>query len=84
LDFLTKYIRTKHAVLFRLSNRVLQVNFFDHTKLVLYSEGKMMSFVDQSKEIRSRPLADFVDEGEPTVMKRINYVRDVLRSLCSV
>lgn len=25
LDFLTKYMRTKHAVMFRLSNRVLQV-----------------------------------------------------------
>ncbi|KAI9008589.1 kinase-like domain-containing protein [Hyaloraphidium curvatum] len=82
LDFLTKYIRTKHAVLFRLSNRVLQVNFFDHTKLVIYLEGKVISFVDQSRDMRTRTLAEFVEEGEPSVMKRIHYVRDVLRTLC--
>lgn len=59
-----------------------KVNFFDHTKLILYDDGKAMAFVDQSKDIRTLPLLSFVDEGEPSVMRRIAYVRDVLRTLC--
>ena len=33
--YVKKWLRTKHAIIFRLSDKTVQVNFFDHTKIIL-------------------------------------------------
>ena len=41
--YLKKWVRTKHAILFRLSNRTVQVIFYDHSEILLLSDGKSVS-----------------------------------------
>lgn len=63
MTFVSKYLRMKHVILFRLSNDVLQVsaplpvlcdlltvkfNYFDHTKLILSEGGLVVSFIDKN------------------------------------
>jgi len=38
--YVKKYLKTQHAMLFRLSNKVVQVIFEDQTELVLSSLNK--------------------------------------------
>ncbi|BGO99401.1 putative Protein serine/threonine kinase [Rhodotorula toruloides ATCC 204091] len=45
MDFLVKYYRMKNAILFKLSNDVLQFNFFDHFKLIITSSGLVISVI---------------------------------------
>lgn len=48
LPFVKKWVRTKRCVLFRLSNRCVQVCFLDGTSLLLWREGQAATFTDRS------------------------------------
>lgn len=43
LVFLKKWVKTRHAILFRLSNSTIQVVFFDHTEILISSEGQYIT-----------------------------------------
>ena len=45
--YVKKWMRTKYAVMFRLSNKLVQVNFQDHTEIILSSETKMVTYVNK-------------------------------------
>ncbi|CAN0178158.1 unnamed protein product, partial [Ectocarpus sp. 8 AP-2014] len=55
LTFLRKWLRTRNAILFRLSNRTVQVVFADHTEILLSNEARVVTFVDKhgSRETHS-------------------------------
>jgi len=81
LDFLTKYLRTKRAVIFRLSNKVVQVNFFDHTKLMFSGDGDIVSFVDRNRVMKSYNLLEFIKMGNVDEINRLNYIKSILEQL---
>jgi len=81
LDFLTKYLRTKRAVIFRLSNKVVQVNFFDHTKLMFSGDGNIVSFVDRNRVMKSYNLLEFIKMGNTDEINRLNYIKSILEQL---
>lgn len=45
-------MKTKHGIMFRLSNKVIQVNFIDKTEILLSSETKVVTYVNK-KGLRS-------------------------------
>ena len=45
--YVKKWMRTKYAVMFWLSNKIVQVNFQDHTEIILSSETKMVTYVNK-------------------------------------
>lgn len=49
LVFIVKYFRTSQATFFRFSHRILQVNFFDHVKLIFSQEGREITFIDAER-----------------------------------
>ncbi|ORX87490.1 Pkinase-domain-containing protein [Anaeromyces robustus] len=81
LDFLTKYLRTKRAVIFRLSNKVVQVNFFDHTKLMFSGDGNIVSFVDRNRDMKSYKLLEFIKSGNEDEINRLKYIKSILEQL---
>lgn len=81
LDYLTKYLRTKYAVVFRLSNRVVQINFFDHSKLVLSSEAEIVTYIDRDKNVRTMYLGEFMREKNSEIVSRLKYAKNVLEQL---
>lgn len=81
LDFLVKYMRTKHAVLFRLTNRVVQINFFDHTKLILSKDAQVITFINRERQLVTLSLADILSKQENEIISRLKYARDILETL---
>ena len=81
LDFLVKYMRTKHAVLFRLTNNAVQINFFDHTKLILSCSGLVITFIDRGKAMVTYSLYDILMNRKSDIISRLKYTRDILESL---
>lgn len=81
MDFLVKYMRTKHAVMFRLTNRLVQINFFDHTKLILSQDAKVVSFINKDREISTWSLQDVLVDKKSEVVSRLKYSRDILETL---
>ncbi|KAJ3127555.1 Cell cycle serine/threonine-protein kinase cdc5/MSD2 [Physocladia obscura] len=81
LIFLTKYLRAKNGVIFRLSNQVVQINFFDHTKLVLSQNGTIITYINKGREARTKRLETFLASGDKEVVDRISYAKDTLQQM---
>jgi len=45
--YVKKWLRTKHAIMFRLSNKVVQVIFQDQTEIILSSELRVVTYVNK-------------------------------------
>ncbi|KAJ3411523.1 Cell cycle serine/threonine-protein kinase cdc5/MSD2 [Chytridiales sp. JEL 0842] len=78
LIFLTKYLRTRHGVIFRLSNQVVQLNLFDHTKLILSNGATIVTYIDKSREMHTMHIDNLMASEDSEVIDRINYAKDIL------
>jgi hypothetical protein len=83
LTFLKKWVRTRHAILFRLSNGLVQVVFFDHTEVLLSNEGRLVTYVGKDGGREPLALASIVPAGRSDVVKRLKYARDMLDQVIS-
>lgn len=76
--YVKKWVRTKHAVMFRLINKIVQVNFLDHTEIILSSETRMVTYVNKKGERKSYHLSQAIDSGNMEMSKRLKYIKDIL------
>lgn len=76
--FLKKWKRAKKAILFRLSNKVIQVIFQDSSELILSSGSGNVTFVTAKEEVRSTPLYSDLENKDPSLFKRLNYAKEIL------
>lgn len=47
--YIKKWVRTKHAILFRLSNQTVQIVFYDQTEILLTPDSRYITYVDKSR-----------------------------------
>jgi polo-like kinase 1 len=76
--YVKKWMRTKHAIMFRLSNKIVQVNFQDHTEVVLSSESRMVTYVNKKGERSTHPLNTALESSNGEMSKRLKYTKDLL------
>ena len=78
LVYLKKWMKTRHAILFRLSNKIVQVNFTDKTEVILSSEHKMLTYVNKKAERSNYPLATALESSNTEMTKRLKYTKEIL------
>ncbi|EJD40166.1 Pkinase-domain-containing protein [Auricularia subglabra TFB-10046 SS5] len=96
MDFVQKYFRTKHVMLFQLSHDVLQFNFNDHSKMILAEGGLSVSHIDKEYRLTHWKLSELMVRamegagGDPLEAKfnaklldKLRYCREVLRQVPS-
>jgi polo-like kinase 1 len=71
-------MKTKHAIMFRLSNKIVQVSFVDKTEIILCSENKIVTFVDKKGNKSNYPLSTALDSNNKEMSKRLKYTKDIL------
>jgi polo-like kinase 1 len=76
-----KWMTTSHAVIFRLSNKVVQVYFQDKTEMMLCSRNKQVIYVDKKGGIMMTPLATAMDSENKEMTKRLKYTKDILTNM---
>jgi len=76
--YVKKWMRTRHAIMFRLSNKVVQVNFQDHTEIMLSSETKIVTYVNKRGERNTYPLNSAMESSNLEMVKRLKYTKDIL------
>jgi len=76
--YVKKWMRTKHAIMFRLSNKIVQVNFQDHTEILLNSENRLVTYVNKRGERSIMPLSQALDSNNQEMTKRLKYTKDIL------
>ncbi|KAG2523484.1 hypothetical protein JM16_002255 [Phytophthora kernoviae] len=80
--FVKKWVKTRHAVLFQLSNGTVQFNFFDKSKLMLSSDGRVATYLDREGDLAvfSSSAAILAPE-KPDLSKRLRYAKDMLQQM---
>lgn len=81
LVYIKKWMVTEHAIIFRLSNKVVQVNFLDKSELLLCSESKMVSFVDKKGIVTVHPLGSAMETQNKEMAKRLRYTKEILMTM---
>jgi len=81
LVYLKKWVRTRHAILFRLSNRTVQVVFYDHSEVILSSEARLVTFVNKSQQRSTHLVHDVTKDPKSEIAKRLKYAMDILQQL---
>ena len=75
LVYVKKWMKTKHAIIFRLSNKVVQVIFEDQSELVMSSVTKKVSYLNKKGERFNYLLSTALESGNHEMIKRLNYSR---------
>jgi polo-like kinase 1 len=78
LIYLKKWMKTKHAIMFRLSNKIVQVDFQDKTQIVLSSENKLVTYVNKKGEPSQHPIATALESENAEMAKRLKYTKEIL------
>lgn len=81
--YIKKWIRTKHAILFRLSDQTVQIVFYDQTEILLTPDDQAITYVDKNHSRKTYFLTDELVGTFLELEKRIKYSRDILQQLLS-
>lgn len=80
--YVKKWMRTRHAVLFHLNNKAVQVQFLgDETDLLFSTRSQAVTYVDKRKERHTYALQTVTDVQNQEMSKRLRYVKDMLLNL---
>ncbi|EGD77160.1 PLK protein kinase [Salpingoeca rosetta] len=86
LAVVNKWLRTKHAIVFRMNVGVVQVNFFDHSKLVVNGPRDTVTFINTEGETNTYFLDDVAKSNHPSLenlSSRLTYVSDIVDHMVS-
>ena len=82
--YVKKWMRTKHAIMFRLSNKIVQVCFQDHTEIILSSESRVVTYVNKKQERLTYPLSNALESNNSEMTKRLKYTKDILTHMLTL
>lgn len=81
--YLKKWMKTRHAIMFRLSNKIVQVDFQDKTQIILSSESKQVTYVNKKAERSNYPIATALESNNAEMAKRLKYTKEILTHMLS-
>jgi hypothetical protein len=73
--FVYKWVQTKHAIFFHLTNGLIQANFKDRSQIIMLKDRKFV-YVDVKLERRELTL-DKIPEYEEKIRKRPKHTKDL-------
>jgi polo-like kinase 1 len=71
-------MKTKYAFMFRLSNRLVQVDFTDKTQIILNPESQIVHYRNKKGERTQHPLATALESDYVEMVKRLKYTKEIL------
>jgi hypothetical protein len=80
LVFLKKFIKTQQAILFRFSNKIIQIFYSDKTELILSTKGLMnMAFYkNKNNEEVSDLIENIMNSENEDLIKKIRFAKNLL------
>lgn len=84
LVYVKKWMRTRHAIMFRLSNKIVQVCFQDKTEIILSSESRVVTYVNKKSERSTYELSNALESTNYEMTKRLKYTKDILTHMLTL
>ena len=79
--YVKKWLRTRHAILFRLNNKVVQVCFQDNTEVLICSDSRLVTYVTKQGTRNTWPLKEALDSSDSEMIKRLKYAKDIVQNM---
>ena len=76
--YLRRFVKTKHAILFRLNNKTVQISFHDNTEIILSQQNKTVLYINKKGEKLLYPLNKALDSDNKEMTKRLRYTKKIL------
>jgi len=85
MTYVKKWVRTNRCLLFRLSDRSVQVAFFDNTEVILSQDGEVitLTYIGKDKVRTSYSLQGVMESSKSHILKRLRYCKLVIHELLS-
>ena len=80
--FVRKWMKTKQAIFFRLSNKTIQVGFKDHTEVILFNDT--VNYKNKNGEVKIFTIEDALNSSNFEMNKRIKYAQNILTKMVSI
>eukprot|EP00756_Hemistasia_phaeocysticola_P017739 Hpha_TRINITY_DN15552_c1_g6::TRINITY_DN15552_c1_g6_i1::g.106390::m.106390/K06631/PLK1; polo-like kinase 1 len=81
LVYVKRWLRTDRAVIFRLSNKSVQVCFFDKTEIILSSEARLVTYTDESGARSTFSLSSMISHPQQEIAQRLKYTKNIICKL---
>jgi len=79
MPYVKKWLKTRHAIILRLSNGLVQVNFFDNSVIILHETGSdAVAYVNKKQHCVVYNLSSEEEAPSTDMEKRLKYAREVL------
>jgi polo-like kinase 1 len=84
MTYLKKWVRTRHAVFFRLSDQTVQIVFYDHTEVLLTPDERYITYVDRNRNRSTFYMTDELVGCNAEIERRLKYTKEILQQLVDV
>ncbi|OMJ68188.1 hypothetical protein SteCoe_34439 [Stentor coeruleus] len=79
--YVKKWMRTRHLIMFKLSNKITQVSFQDHTEMILSPESRMITYINKKGERSTCTVTNAFQSTNLEMTKRLKYVYQILLNI---
>ena len=76
--YVKKFFKTQHSLLFRLSNKLVQVSFNDKTQLILSTDGSYVIYKNKNNEEFVFSIVNVLKSDNQELIKKIKYTKSLL------
>jgi len=76
--YVKKWMRTKHAIFFRFSNKIIQCIFIDKTEIIFVSSDNSIYYINKKGEKFKYFSKTALDSSNKEMTKRFKYFKDIL------
>ena len=77
-------MNTKHAIIFRFSNKIIQTIFKDKTQIFIHSLNNSVTYINKKEEKLEFPLNAIFDSNNYEMIRRVRYVKEVLAHMVNI
>lgn len=79
--YVKQWVKSDNGIIFRLSNKVLQVNYSDKSQLMLYTEHCVGVYSDGSSLEKIFFQLGSPEEKHPLLSKKLDQMKELLKSM---
>ena len=82
--FVKKWMKTRHAIIFRFSNKLIQTIFKDQTQLLIHAFNNCVTYINKNEEKFIFELDKVFEINNYEVVRRVKYVKEILAHMSSL
>jgi len=76
--FIKNVFKVQDAIMFRLSNKLIQICFFDQTELIMSTEYDEIFYISKNEGMFKESLKNVLKSNIPDLLKKVRYAKNLL------